>query len=483
MELANFRILGLLLMMLSLTFIPPLFVELFYQDGYALTFHLSFAVTFGLGFLLWFPLRTRHHALRTHDGFLIVLFFWLTASLIGALPLYWNVEPNLSFTDAFFESVSGITTTGSTIFNHLDNLPHSILYYRQQMQFLGGISIVVLAVAILPALGIGGMQLFRTEITGPVKDDKLTPRITQTAKAIWLLYVFMTALCAFCYWLAGMPCFDAIVHSFSTVSTGGFSTHDQSLAFYDSVAIESVAIVFMILGAISFNLHFLMLKNQKLPVYFNDPEFKLFAKIIFSATVLVWVALVFASHIDNKSPFLLFDALFQVVSLVTTTGFLSTDFSLWPLFIGLLLLFCGVIGGCAGSTSGGVKVIRVLLLQKQGSREIKRLVHPHGQYVIKLGEKAISPRIIEAIWGFFAIYFVIFIVLLLLLLIVENDFFTAYSALIATLSNSGPGLGNVATDFSSLSPHAKWVLSFAMLAGRLEIFTILVLLSPTFWRR
>ena len=226
-----------------------------------------------------------------------------------------------------------------------------------------------------------------------------------------------------------------------------------------------------------------MLKNQKLPVYFNDPEFKLFAKIIFSATVLVWVALVFASHIDNKSPFLLFDALFQVVSLVTTTGFLSTDFSLWPLFIGLLLLFCGVIGGCAGSTSGGVKVIRVLLLQKQGSREIKRLVHPHGQYVIKLGEKAISPRIIEAIWGFFAIYFVIFIVLLLLLLIVENDFFTAYSALIATLSNSGPGLGNVATDFSSLSPHAKWVLSFAMLAGRLEIFTILVLLSPTFWRR
>lgn len=482
MELANFRILGLLLMMLSLTFIPPLFVELLYQDGYALTFHLSFAVTFGIGFLLWFPFRTRQHALRTHDGFLIVLIFWLTASLIGALPLYWNIEPDLSFTDAFFESVSGITTTGSTIFHHLDNLPHSVLYYRQQMQFLGGISIVVLAVAILPALGIGGMQLFRTEITGPVKDDKLTPRITQTAKTIWLLYVFMTGLCALAYWLAGMPCFDAIVHSFSTVSTGGFSTHDKSLAFYDSAAIESVAMVFMLLGAISFNLHFLVFRNQKISVYFNDPEFKLFAKIVFGASIAVWASLVIAAQ-NNKSPYLLFDALFQVVSLSTTTGFLSTDFSLWPLFIGVLLLFCGVIGGCAGSTSGGVKIVRVLLLQKQGSREIKRLVHPHGQYVIKLGEKAITPRIIEAIWGFFAIYFVIFIVLLLLLLIVEQDFFTAYTALLATLSNSGPGLGAVANDFSSLGPHAKWVLSFAMLAGRLEIFTILVLLSPTFWRR
>lgn len=469
-------------MLLSLTFIPPIFVEFLYQDGSALTFHLSFAVTFGLGFLLWFPLRSRINALRTHDGFLIVLFFWLTASLIGALPLYWNIEPTLSFTDAFFESVSGITTTGSTIFHHLDHLPHAILYYRQQMQFIGGISIVVLAVAILPALGIGGMQLFRTEISGPVKDDKLTPRVTHTAKAIWLIYVFMTILCALSYYLAGMPCFDAIVHSFSTVSTGGFSTHDLSLGFYDSIAIESVAMVFMLLGAISFNLHFLMLKNQKLHVYFNDPEFVLFAKIIFSITVLIWVALVILGD-NNKSPYLLFDALFQVISLTTTTGFLSTNFSLWPLFISLLLLFCGVIGGCAGSTSGGVKTVRVLLLQKQGSREIKRLIHPHGQYVIKLGDKAITPRIIEAIWGFFAIYFVIFIILLLLLLIFEQDFLTAYSALLATISNSGPGLGHVVNDFSSFNPHAKWILSFAMLAGRLEIFTILVLLSPAFWRR
>lgn len=482
MELANFRILGLLLMLLSLTFIPPIFVEFLYQDGFALTFHLSFAVTFGLGFLLWFPLRSRMHALRAHDGFLIVLMFWLTASIIGALPLYWNIEPSLSFTDAFFESVSGITTTGSTIFNHIDHLPHALLYYRQQLQFIGGISIVVLAVAILPALGIGGMQLFRTEVTGPVKDDKLTPRVTHSAKVIWLLYVFMTLFCALSYFLAGMPIFDAIVHSFSTVSTGGFSTHDQSLAFYDSVAIESVAMIFMFLGAISFNLHFLMLKNQKLRVYFNDPEFILFTKIILGITVLIWVALVIATE-HNNSPYLLFDSLFQVISMATTTGFLSTNFSLWPLFVGLLLLFCGVIGGCAGSTTGGVKTVRVLLLQKQGSREIKRLIHPHGQYVIKLGDKAIPPRIIEAIWGFFAIYFVIFIVLLLLLLIFEPDFFTAYTALLATLSNSGPGLGQVAADFSNLNPYAKWILSFAMLAGRLEIFTILVLLSPAFWRR
>ncbi|HRE31053.1 MAG TPA: potassium transporter TrkG, partial [Candidatus Berkiella sp.] len=278
------------------------------------------------------------------------------------------------------------------------------------------------------------------------------------------------------------PCFDAIAHSFSTVSTGGFSTHDQSLAFYQSEAIECVAIIFMFLGAISFNLHYLMLKNQKLRIYFNDPEFRLFAKIVVSATILVWVFLVVAPD-NNRSPDLLFDAFFQAVSLATTTGFLSTAFSLWPLFVGLLLLFCGVIGGCAGSTTGGVKIIRILLLQRQGAREIKRLVHPHGQYVIKLGEKAISSRVIEAIWGFFAIYFVIFIVLLLLLLTVEQDFFTAYSALLVTISNSGPGLGRVASDFSTLSSQAKWILSFAMLAGRLEIFTILVLLSPTFWRR
>lgn len=482
MEVGSFRILGLLLMMLSLTFIPPLFVELWYQDGYVLTFHLSFAVTFGLGFILWFPFRDTKQALRTHDGFLIVLFFWLTASLFGALPLYWNIQPDLSFTDAFFESVSGFTTTGSTIFHHLDDLPYSILYYRQQLQFLGGISIVILAVAILPALGIGGMQLFRTEISGPVKDDKLTPRITHTAKGIWILYVSMTALCAICYWLAGMSCFDAIVHSFSTVSTGGFSTHDQSLGFYQSEAIECVAIVFMFLGAISFNLHFLMLKNKKFTMYFTDPECRLFAKVIFGAAILVWVFLVIAYE-DNKSPDLLFDAIFQAVSLSTTTGFLSTNFSVWPLFVALLLMFCGVIGGCAGSTTGGVKIIRVLLLQKQGAREIKRLIHPHGQYVIKLGEKAISARVIEAIWGFFAIYFVIFIVLLLLLLVVEPDFFTAYTALLATISNTGPGLGQVAADFSGLSSHAKWILSFAMLAGRLEIFTILVLLSPAFWRR
>lgn len=475
------RILGLLLMILSLTFIPPVMVEQWYQDGSILPFMLPFAFTLGVGFIFWFLARHYKHPLRTHDGFLIVVLFWVTACFVGSLPLTLAFFPKLSFTDAVFESVSGITTTGSTILADLDGLPHSILYYRQQLQFLGGISIILLAVAIIPTLGIGGMQLFRTEISGPVKDDKLTPRITQTAKAIWIIYLSMTVACAFFYWLAGMSCFDAISHSFSTVSTGGFSTHDASIGFYHSLYIKLVAIIFMFLGAISFNLHFLVFKRKKLSVYFQDPELGFFVRLLLTSAVIILMALVFYGH-QKHSSVLAVDAFFEICSLLTTTGFWTTNIS-FPGFIPMMLLFLGVVGGCSGSTSGGLKAVRVLLLQKQGTREIRRLIHPHGQYVVKLGANPIGTRVIEAIWGFFAIYFVVFIILLLMLLAVEEDFYSIVTALMATLSNSGRGLGQVASDFSCLSDYAKWILSFAMVAGRLEIFTILVLLSPTFWRR
>jgi len=477
----NFKILGVLLMLFSITLVPPLLVGLGYQDGNVLTFVKSIVLCLSVGFVLWFSFRHYKHPLRTHDGFLIVVLFWVVASLMAALPFYWTISPNISFTDAFFESVSGITTTGSTILTNIDHLPHSLLYYRQQLQFLGGMSIILLAVAILPALGIGGMQLFRTEITGPVKDDKLTPRITHTAKAIWLVYLTITIVCALCYWFAGMSWFDAIGHSFSTVSTGGFSTHDASLGFYNTPAVKVVAVLFMFLGAVNFNLHFLVFKRRNLRVYSQDPEFRFFIRLILTSAVVIWIALVIL-HFQKKSPHIVLDSLFEVASFITTSGFGLGDFSL-PSFIPFLLLFLGVIGGCAGSTSGGVKVVRALLLQKQGIREIRRLIHPHGQYVVTLGDKPITARVIEAIWGFFAIYFVVFTILLLLLLVVENDFYAIYSALIATISNTGRGLGSVANNFSALSDYAKWILSFAMLAGRLEIVTILVLLSPTFWRR
>lgn len=473
-----FRMLGVLLMILSISFVPPILVAYGYEESHFSVFSYSFAITLGVGAIFWFLCRTKKMPLRTHEGFLIVALFWLTASIIGALPFYWGV-PEISLVDAFFESVSGITTTGSTIFTNLDNLPHSMLYYRQQLQFLGGISIVLLAVAIIPTLGIGGMQLFRTEMTGPVKDDKLTPRITYTAKATWLIYLGMTILCAVCYWLAGMSWFDAISHSFSTVSTGGFSTHNTSLAYFNNFAINVIAIIFMLLGAISFNLHFLLLKRKTIAVYTQDPEFRFFFRILFSFWVIVWITLSIQGNPERTS---FIEPLFQVVSSLTTTGFAMSGFS-GTAFIPILLLFSGMIGGCAGSTSGGVKTVRILLLQKLGGREILRLIHPHGQYVIKLGPKPINSRVIEALWGFFVIYVVVFTLLLLLLLIVEQDFYSTYSALIATFSNTGRGLGSLTQHFSGLSDYAKWILSFAMLTGRLEVFTILVLLSSAFWRR
>ncbi len=475
------KILGFLLMLVSLTMIPPLLVESWYQDGELFTFHLSFAATLSLGLLLWFPFKGQQSPLRSHEGFIIVVLFWATVSMVGALPFYWAKTPELCFTDALFESVSGITTTGSTILTGLDHLPHSILYYRQQLQFIGGLSFIILAVAILPALGIGGMQLFRTEITGPVKDDRITPRITQTAKAYWLIYCGIIALCAFFYRVGGMSWFDSVCHSFSTVSTGGFSTHDASLHYFQSPLINFIAIVFMFLGAVSFKLHFLALKHKKINVYGQDPEFRHFLRVIITMILVIWIALTLFGEY-KESPFLVLDTLFHVISFTTTSGFISTDYA-FPGFIPILLLFCGVMGGCAGSTSGGMKIIRILLLQKQGVREIRRLVHPHGQNVIKLNGRAINARVIEAIWGFLAVYCLSFTVLLLLLLIVEKDFYSTYSALLATFSNTGPGLGKVANDFSSLSHYAKWILSFAMILGRLEIFTVLVLFTPLFWRR
>jgi len=483
MDFTTVKILGQLLVLLSTTLLIPMLVEAGYQDGTLSTFQLSFCITFGLGFLLWFPFRRYKQPLRTQDGFLIVALFWLTSGLVGALPFYWSIEPSLSFTDAFFESVAGVTTTGSTILTHLDHLPHSILYYRQQLQFLGGISIILLAVAILPTLGIGGMQFFRTEITGPVKDDKLTPRITHTAKAIWVIYFTFTILCALGYWIAGMSPFDAITHSFGTVSTGGFSTHDKGLAYFSNPIIICIAILFMLLGSVSFNLHFLAFKRKKFHAYWQDPELLFFLKLFFSITLLVWATA--AIHLDASiSSLSLLDIFFQVASSLTTTGYASySTLQLFPHFIPFLLLFCAIMGGCAGSTSGGIKAVRVLLLQKQGTREIQRLIHPRGQYVITLGTQPISTHIIEAIWGFFAIYMVVFASLLLLLLMVEEDFLSIYTALVATLSNSGPGLGKNISHFAQLSDYAKWILSAAMLLGRLEIFTILVLLSPSFWRR
>lgn len=475
-----FRVTGTLLTFFSFTFLVPAAIAAYYGESMMTTFAMAFAVTFLCGLALWLPLRGNRE-LRGGDGFLITALFYIGLSLFGAIPLYFAESTNLTFSDAAFESMSGLTTTGATVITGLDALPKSLLFYRQLLQWLGGMGIIVLAVAIFPMLGIGGMQLYRTESPGPAKDNKLTPRITETAKALWYIYLSLTVACAIAYWGAGMTPFDAISHSFSTVAIGGFSTHDASMGYFASPLIESVAIVFMLLSGINFGLHFLVWRRRNVLHYFQDAEVRTYLAALVTVAVIV-CALLYQYPQEGVSP--LRDGLFQTVSIATTTGFTTHNFSMWPSVIPILLLLAAFTGGCAGSTAGGIKMIRVLMIYLQGMREVKRLIHPNGVFPIKLNNAPVSDRVIEAVWSFFSVYVTVFLVMVTAIMVIgELDFITAFSAVGACLNNLGPGLGDVALNYSSLSPSVKWILMFTMMLGRLEIFTILVLLTPAYWRR
>ena len=480
-RLAIQRILGLLLMVFSITMLPPMVVSLIYEDGTLMPFVYALFLTLGCGILLWLPVRNQRKDLRLRDGFIVVVMFWVALGLVGTLPLTISTHPHMSFTDALFESFSGLTTTGATVIVGLDSLPESILFYRQQLQWLGGMGIIVLAVAILPMLGIGGMQLYRAETPGPMKDNKLTPRITETAKALWYIYLGLTIACAIAYWAAGMTWFDAICHSFSTVAIGGFSPYDASLGHFDSAMIEMVAIVFMILAGINFSLHFLAWRSYSVAPYRADEECRTYIKILFFASVIT-TGYLLLTQTYSSTPDALRDGLFHVVSIGTTTGFTTTEFHNWPGFLPALLLLVSFIGGCAGSTGGGMKVIRVLLLFKQGTREVIRLIHPSAQVPVKLGGTPLNERVMQAVWGFFSLYVVALCIMALALAATGLDLVTAFSAVAACMNNLGPGLGDVGANYASINDIAKWILCFAMLLGRLEIFTLLVLLSPAFWR-
>jgi trk system potassium uptake protein TrkH len=475
------RILGILLMIFSITMIPPVFVSAIYHDGAMSSFVVGFVITLFTGFLIWLPVHRIREDLRIRDGFLVTVLFWAVLGLFGAFPLMLADHPHLSFVDALFESLSGLTTTGATVITGIDYLPKSILWYRQQLQWLGGMGIIVLAVAILPMLGIGGMQLYRAETPGPVKDSKLTPRITETAKALWYIYLSLTIACTLGYWAAGMTFFDAISHSFSTVAIGGFSTHDLSMGYFDSALIEAICVFFMLVSGVNFSLHFFAWKHKSLRHYFLDPEFKFYIFLLLSISALACSVLYFTNT------YLLDDALrksvFMVVSVATTTGFATANFAAWPIMLPFLLFVAAFAGGCAGSTGGGMKVIRVLLILKQGYREIQRLVHPNAVILVKLGNSPIPDRVLQAVWGFFSVYLIVFVIMLIILLATGLDQVTAWSAVGATLNNLGPGLGEVAAHYGDINDTAKWVLCFAMLLGRLEVFTLLVLFTPTFWRR
>lgn len=476
------RILGILLTLFSLTLLPPIVIAWWLEGTSLIAFVYAFCLIVFVGLTLWLPVKDVKKELRMRDGYVVVVLFWIGLGFTGAIPLIFSEYPHLSFTDAVFESLSGLTTTGATVMTGLDDLPPSILFYRQELQWLGGMGIIVLAVAILPLLGIGGMQLYRAETPGPLKDTKLTPRITETAKALWYIYLTMTVACALLYWLAGMNAFDAITHSFSTVSIGGFSTHDASFGYFNSKTIDLIAVIFMMLSGVNFTLHFLAWRNSSFKYYRYDSEFKAYLFILVSICIICSVYLVIKGNYQDRS-LAITDAIFQSVSIATTTGFTTTQYQSWPGFLPLLLLYASFIGACAGSTGGGLKVIRVLLLYKQGVREIKRLVHPSAVIPIKIGNKPVSENVIEAIWGFFAAYVAVFSILILILMSTGLDQVTAFSAVAACLNNLGPGLGDVSAHYGNINNVAKWVLCVAMVLGRLEIFTLLVLFTPAFWRK
>ena len=474
------RILGTLLMLFSFAQIFPGFLAYFFEEReFVYNFIVTGFVTFLIGCFLFFLASEKNGDLRTKDGFIITIFFWTVLGFFGSIPFYLADLEGVSYIDSLFESISGLTTTGATVLVGLDDMPKSLLFYRQLLQWLGGMGIIVLAVAVLPLLGVGGMQLYKAETPGPLKDSKLTPRITETAKALWFVYLSMTISCSILYKYFGMSWFDAVCHAFSTISIGGFSTHDDSFAFFSNSGLRWTAIIFMVISGINFALHYLAWTKKRLFHYFYDSEVKLYLSLLTSTALITYLTLYFSENIYDE---MVVDSVFQAVSIGTTTGFLTSNYSNWPLFVPIMLLIAAFIGACAGSTGGGIKVIRALILIRQGSSEITKLIHPNAVVTIKFGRKSLDPRVSESVWGFFAVYVATFLIILMFLLSQSNDFLTAFSAVGATLNNLGPGLGAVSENYMEITDGSKLALCIAMLLGRLEIFTLLLLFTPAFWR-
>ena len=467
-------------MLFSIAQVIPGFLAYFFEEKeFVYNFIFTGFITFLIGCFLFFLASDKNGDLRTKDGFIITIFFWTVLGFFGSIPFYLANLEDVSYIDSLFESISGLTTTGATVLVGLDEMPRSLLFYRQLLQWLGGMGIIVLAVAVLPLLGVGGMQLYKAETPGPLKDSKLTPRITETAKALWFVYVTMTVACSILYKYFGMSWFDAVSHAFSTISIGGFSTHDQNFAFFDNSALRWTAIVFMVISGVNFALHYLAWTKRRVFHYFYDSEVKLYLSLLATTALITYLTLYYSGNIYGD---MIVDSAFQAVSIGTTTGFLTSNYSNWPLFVPIMLLIAAFIGACAGSTGGGIKVIRALILIRQGSSEITKLIHPNAVVTIKFGKKSLDPRVSESVWGFFAVYVATFLFILMILLSQNNDFLTAFSAVGATLNNLGPGLGAVSENYQEISDISKAALCLAMLLGRLEIFTLLLLFTPSFWR-
>ena len=472
------KILGVMLVLFSFSLLIPIITSMLYQDQNINIFIISFLIFFIIGFLLFYLQESSDYDIRTKEAFLIVVLFWVVLSIFGSIPYMLDKQLSLSFADALFESVSGWTTTGATVLDNLDALTPSILIYRQMLQWLGGMGIVILALAILPMLGVGGMQLYKAEITGPIKDTKISPRIAETAQSLWVVYIGLTVFCAISYYLAGMNLFDAIGHSFSTIAIGGFSTHTKNIGFFDSPAIEIICMIFMMLSAMNFVLHFMSLKSKSIKVYFQDSELKTYIVLIlfFILIIISYVTLNNINFTDSRHIF------FQAISFITTSGFTSTSYNLWPSFIVSILITASFIGACAGSTGGGIKVMRILLIFKLIKRELLKIVHPSAELTVKLNDRLISDDIAATAWNFFVLYIISFFILSMILLSTGIDTTTAFSAVASCINNLGPALGSVYGNYSSINDFSKYLLSFTMLLGRLEIFTLLIIFTPYFWK-
>jgi trk system potassium uptake protein TrkH len=467
----------------GLLYLLPIAWSLGVRDGAVIDFVAAAGINFVVGLAVALSTRRFRRELKPRDGFLLVTLSWVLMSASATIP-FMIALPELSFTDAYFEAMSGLTTTGSTVLNHLDELPQSINLWRHVLHWIGGIGIIVLVVAVLPLLGVGGMQLYKAETPGPVKDEKLTPRITETAKALWFTYLAITVVGIVALRIAGMSWFDAICHGFSAIALGGFSTHDTSVGFFDSFAIELVLIAIMVIAAINFARHFMALRTLSLQPYAKDSEGKavviVLAASVVIVSVLLWVDGTYPSTMEGFR-----HSVFNVVSIATTTGFVTEDYEQWPAFLPVWLVFLSCITCSTGSTGGGIKMFRTLLLVRQARRELKQLVHPNAVIPIRIAGQAIPDRVAYSVLAFIFLYFGTTLVLTFALLASGLDFVSSFSAAVGSMNNLGPGLGEVgpSTNFSGLNDVQTWICTFAMLIGRLEIFSVLVLFTATFWRR
>ncbi|HUU49388.1 MAG TPA: TrkH family potassium uptake protein [Nitrospinota bacterium] len=472
-------VLGIVIVGVGLSMLLPIAISLYYQDGDLFSLVYSSMICIFLGLIVSYSSKEEGD-IGIKDGFAIVTFGWISAALFGSLPfLFFGTFNN--FTDAFFEAMSGFTTTGATVLANIEKQPHGILVWRSLTQWLGGMGIIVLSIAILPALRVGGMQLFKAEVPGP-SQDRLTPRIKDTARLLWMVYVIISATETLLLLLGGMSLFDALNHTFTTMATGGFSTKDASIGAFNSPYFDAVITLFMFMAGINFALHYQMLKGN-LKSFFKDTEFLFYLGVVGFFITLVVINLKFSA----QKP--LTDAIrygsFQVVSIVTTTGYGTADFELWPQFSQYTLLLLMFIGGCAGSTGGSIKNIRILLLIKYAYYELYKLIHPRAIISIKIRDKMVSEDILQGVLGFFLLYMAVFVVSSLFMALLGLDMITAISSVAATIGNVGPGLGMVGpTDNYAHIPFlGKWLLSLCMLIGRLEIYTVLIFFIPEFWKK